>query len=277
MRWIWTAQGFGGGSPAVTVPPASFLRGYQLGGGYPLTLVRLATPAGLARPPARPPPPPPPSATPPAPACSPSRPQRPSCSSRRVRVQLALPAARPGHLAPAAALAITDLFTHRREGPPQLPATVPAPGGGARPVATAAGRPELAGEGGGQGNGRWQGHEPASVRPPSDAGGRSPQGRVRGQQKDTVRVPSADAGPSASSPGGPGTRTEPPPGPPPAAGDGRSLRKRGLALARRFPSLVRRLPSLARRHWLLALLVAAGLLLRVATDRYRPRCSTSTA
>jgi len=73
-------------------------------------------------------------------------------------------------LPPAAALAITALFTHRREGPPQQPATVPGPGGQARPVVTGTGRPELAGDGGGQGNGRGQGHEPVSVRPPSDAG-----------------------------------------------------------------------------------------------------------
>ena len=35
-------------------------------------------------------------------------------------------------LPPAAALAITALFTHLREAPPQQPATVPAPGGQAR-------------------------------------------------------------------------------------------------------------------------------------------------
>ena len=96
--------------------------------------------------------------------------------------------------------------------------------------------------------------------------------------KNTVRAPSADAGPSASVPGGAGTRTGPAPGPPPAAGGGRGLRKRRLALVRRFPSLarrflslVRRFPSLARRHWLLALLLAAGLMLRVAAQiAYRP-------
>src|SRR5438093_3377861 len=88
--------------------------------------------------------------------------------------------------------------------------------------------------------------------------------------KDTVRVPSADAGPSASIPGGAGTRTGPAPGPPPAAGGG-GLRKRGLALAQRFPSLARRFPSLVRHHWLLALLLAVGLVLRVATQiAYRP-------
>jgi hypothetical protein len=49
VRWTWSAQGFGGGSPAVTAPLASFLRGYQLGGGYtPGPLLALATLAGLA-------------------------------------------------------------------------------------------------------------------------------------------------------------------------------------------------------------------------------------
>ena len=49
VRWTWSAQGFGGGSPAVTGPLASFLRGYQLGGGYtPGPLLALATLAGLA-------------------------------------------------------------------------------------------------------------------------------------------------------------------------------------------------------------------------------------
>jgi hypothetical protein len=49
VRWTWSAQEFGGGSPAVTAPLASFLRGYQLGGGYtPGPLLALATLAGLA-------------------------------------------------------------------------------------------------------------------------------------------------------------------------------------------------------------------------------------
>ena len=49
VRWIWSAQGFGGGSPAVTKPLASFLHGYQLGGGYtPGPLLALMTVAGLA-------------------------------------------------------------------------------------------------------------------------------------------------------------------------------------------------------------------------------------
>jgi hypothetical protein len=49
VRWIWSAQGFGGGSPAVTKPLASFLHAYQLGGGYtPGPLLALMTLAGLA-------------------------------------------------------------------------------------------------------------------------------------------------------------------------------------------------------------------------------------
>ena len=49
VRWTWSAQGFGGGSPAVTAPLASFLHDYQLGGGYtPGPLLALATLAGLA-------------------------------------------------------------------------------------------------------------------------------------------------------------------------------------------------------------------------------------
>jgi hypothetical protein len=49
VRWTWSAQGFGGGSPAVTGPLASFLRGYQLGGGYtPGPVLALCTLAGLA-------------------------------------------------------------------------------------------------------------------------------------------------------------------------------------------------------------------------------------
>ena len=50
-RQVVAAAGrrFGGGGPAVTAPLASFLRGYQLGGGYtPGPLLALATLAGLA-------------------------------------------------------------------------------------------------------------------------------------------------------------------------------------------------------------------------------------
>jgi hypothetical protein len=49
VRWVWTAQGFGGGGPAVIGPLASFLRAYQLGGGYtPGPVLALCTLAGLA-------------------------------------------------------------------------------------------------------------------------------------------------------------------------------------------------------------------------------------
>ena len=136
VRWIWTAQGFGGGSPAVTVPLASFLRGYQLGGGYtPGPLLALATLAGLAG------------------TLSLARRHATSAQRDAARACLLtftsaaaillisdafefswryqLPALVT--LPPAAALAITALFTHRREAPPQQPATVPAPGGQARP------------------------------------------------------------------------------------------------------------------------------------------------
>src|SRR5262249_13812969 len=56
VRWTWSAQGFGGGSPAVTGPLASFPRGSQLGGGHPpgpllapAPLAGLAGPLSLAR------------------------------------------------------------------------------------------------------------------------------------------------------------------------------------------------------------------------------------
>jgi hypothetical protein len=49
VRWMWTAQGFGGGSPRVVSPLASFLHAYQLDGGYtPGPLFAFAVLAGLA-------------------------------------------------------------------------------------------------------------------------------------------------------------------------------------------------------------------------------------
>jgi hypothetical protein len=49
VRWTWSAQGYGGGSPRVVRPLASFLRTYQLGGGYtPGPLNAFAVIAGLA-------------------------------------------------------------------------------------------------------------------------------------------------------------------------------------------------------------------------------------
>jgi len=49
------------------------------------------------------------------------------------------------------------------------------------------------------------------------------------------------------------------------------LPPRLAALARRSPALARRLPALAREHWLLAVLLVAGLVLRVLVQvAYRP-------
>src|SRR5262245_2457001 len=173
VRWIWTAQGFGGGTPAVARPLASFLRGYQLGGGYtPGPLLAFATLAGLAG------------------TLSLARRHATTAQRDAARACLLtftsaaaillisdafefswryqLPALVT--LPPAAALAITALFTHRRDGPPQQQAAVPAPAGGARPVAARTGPPAPAGVGGDQGDGRGQEHQPVSVPPPADAG-----------------------------------------------------------------------------------------------------------
>ena len=49
VRWVWSAEGFGGGSPRVVRPLASFLHTYQLDGGYtPGPLLAFAVLAGLA-------------------------------------------------------------------------------------------------------------------------------------------------------------------------------------------------------------------------------------
>jgi len=49
------------------------------------------------------------------------------------------------------------------------------------------------------------------------------------------------------------------------------LPPRLAALARRSPALARRLPALAREHWLLAVLLVAGLVLRILVQvAYRP-------
>ena len=130
VRWTWSAQGFGGGSPAVITPLASFLRSYQLGGGYtPGPLLALATLAGLAG--------------------TVSLARRHATPAQRHAAQACLlmftsaaavllisdafeyswryqlPALIT--LPPAAALAITALFTHWREGPGGPPVTAPAP------------------------------------------------------------------------------------------------------------------------------------------------------
>jgi hypothetical protein len=157
VRWTWSAQGFGGGSPAVTGPLASFLRGYQLGGGYtPGPLLALATLAGLAG--------------------TLSLARRHATPAQRHAAQACLlmftsaaavllvsdafefswryqlPALIT--LPPAAALALTALFTHRREGPGGPPVTAPAPGSQTEMAAPAV--PGPAGHGGGQEPGRGQ-------------------------------------------------------------------------------------------------------------------------
>jgi hypothetical protein len=155
VRWTWSAQEFGGGSPAVTAPLASFLRGYQLGGGYtPGPLLALATLAGLAG--------------------TLSLARRHATPAQRHAAQACLlmftsaaavllisdafefswryqlPALLT--LPPAAALALTALFTHRREGPGEPPVTAPVPGSETDMAAHAV--PGPAGHGGGQGHGR---------------------------------------------------------------------------------------------------------------------------
>src|SRR2546421_9721046 len=148
---------FGGGVPAVAAPLASFLRGYQLGGGYtPGPLLALATLAGLAG--------------------TLSLARRHATSAQRHAAQACLlmftsaaavllisdafefswryqlPALIT--LPPAAALALTALFTHRREGPGEPPVTAPVPGSQTDTAAHAVPRP--AGHGGGQGHGSGQ-------------------------------------------------------------------------------------------------------------------------
>ena len=145
---------FGGGGPAVTAPLASFLRGYQLGGGYtPGPLLALATLAGLAG--------------------TLSLARRHATPAQRHAAQACLlmftsaaavllvsdafefswryqlPALIT--LPPAAALALTALFAHRREEPGEPAVTAPAPGSQTDMAAHAV--PGPAGHGGGHGHG----------------------------------------------------------------------------------------------------------------------------
>jgi hypothetical protein len=117
-------------------PVASFLRSYQLGGGYtPGPLLALATVAGLAG--------------------TLSLARRRATPAQRDAARACLLAFTSAAaillvsdtfefswryqlpalitLPPAAALAITALFTHRRDGPPPQPATAPATRGQAQP------------------------------------------------------------------------------------------------------------------------------------------------
>ncbi len=160
VRWIWSAQEFGGGGPVVARPLAAFLRAYQLGGGYtPGPLLALMTLAGLAG------------------TLSLARRHATPAQRDAARACLLtfttaaaillvsdvfefswryqLPALIT--LPPAAALALTALFTHRREAPGQPPGTATAPGRQTQEPATQGTPAATAAHGGGQGNGRGPG------------------------------------------------------------------------------------------------------------------------
>ncbi len=168
VRWIWSAQEFGGGSPAVARPLAAFLHAYQLDGGYtPGPLLALMTLAGLAG--------------------TLSLARRHATPAQRNAAQACLltftaaasvllvsdafefswryqlPALIT--LPPAAALAITALFAHRREVPRQQQETAP-PEASQTDVATRAGSPGPA-AGGGRGHSRAHGRPQARDRTPA--------------------------------------------------------------------------------------------------------------
>ncbi len=165
VRSVWSAQGFGGGGPAVARPLASFLHAYQLDGGYtPGPLLALATLAGLAG--------------------TLSLARRNATPAQRdaaraclltftaaVAVLLIsdafeyswryqLPALVT--LPPAAALGLTALFAHRRRGSGQQPAAASAAASQAQPVTAPASPLDAPGPPGPPGNGRGQ--EPAQAR-----------------------------------------------------------------------------------------------------------------
>ena len=79
-----------------------------------------------------------------------------------------------------------------------------------------------------------------------------------------MRLPMTAAGDATPAPGQPS----------PGTGRLARLRRRARhapALARHAPALARHAPALARRHWLFAVLLTAGLVLRVLTQiAYRP-------
>ena len=100
---------------------------------------------------------------------------------------------------------------------------------------------------------------------PAAAGSPVPAGdRAAGNPR-----PAADPGPGTLRPHrDPGRGHAPRP---PAAGDGLPAGERGPAPARRAPRLAGRCLRLAREHWLLTVLLAAGLVLRAAAQiAYRP-------
>src|SRR5262249_10049720 len=144
-------------------------------------------------------------------------------------------------LPPAAALALTALFTHRREGPGEPPVTAPAPGGQTDMAAHAV--PGPADDGGGQGHGNgqelpqardrapahWPGRRmraPRATGTPAAAGSPAPVGHP------AAETPAPAGHPAAGSPvpaGSPAARTPSGviPGSRPAEGDGHPAGERG--------------------------------------------------
>jgi hypothetical protein len=189
VRSVWSAQGFGGGGPAVMRPLASFLHAYQLDGGYtPGPLLALATLAGLAG--------------------TLSLARRNATPAQRdaaraclltftaaVAVLLIsdafefswryqLPALVT--LPPAAALGLTALFARRRRESGQRPATAPAPASQAQPVTAPAGPLDPPGPPGPAGNGRGQGN--GTGQEPSQARDRTPASLTQGEDGPPQRA-----------------------------------------------------------------------------------------
>src|SRR5215831_5499245 len=100
---------------------------------------------------------------------------------------------------------------------------------------------------------------------PAAAGSPAPVG-------DPAESPAPPGAPTARNPAAAGlTRLRAMPGSRPAQGDGHPAGKRGPEPARAVRRLAGRCLRLAREHWLLTMLLAAGLVLRVlAQIAYRP-------
>jgi len=173
VRWVWSAEGFGGGTPVAVRPLASFLHSYQLGGGYtPGPLLALMTLAGLAG------------------TLSLARRRATPAQRDAARACLLtftsaaavllvsdvfefswryqLPALIT--LPPAAALALTALFTHRRAPAPGSQAQVAAHAAPAAPAANGGGQGTSdrgTSDQGNDGNGRRQEQPQARDRTPA--------------------------------------------------------------------------------------------------------------
>jgi hypothetical protein len=158
-RYVWSAQGVGGGSPRVVGPLASFLHSYQVGGGYtPGPLLLFATLAGLAG--------------------TLSLARRRATPAQRDAARACLLTFTTGAavllvsdafefswryqlpalitLPPAAALGLTALFAHRREAAGQQAGEVPAASSKAAAAASQTAAPGPAANGRRQRNGRAQ-------------------------------------------------------------------------------------------------------------------------